>query len=359
MAPVAGRRAARAAPEAAAEQGDSPRSPGPEELEAEAAAEVRGYETVMQARAEAAFPDRTDPIRVYGEGMAAGGVAFVRSVAKLTTAADLRLRNLLGTAQRTAQAQVEAATAQAEADRAAAKLEAVAAVRAGLGEVIAADRRARYGWAAGIAGLGIAAAFGLGMLTQHWRARATEVDSAVSNLAELRQEASLVAVTLDAERVQIGNAATGLKQAVADAGAGLSVLRTLGTLPEGERTAMNGILDALAGAANGKSPSPQLRAVRELMALRPVDRAQAIEFARIGDFKFRSAFLPVIRLAEDRSRTLWWEGERVYPGCLTNGPTLATQGDGRIATCLVQLPDAWPPVTDTYLRTRHYGLPAN
>ena len=117
-------------------------------------------------------------------------------------------------AQRTAQAQVEAATAKAEADRVAAKLEAVAAVRAGLGEVIAVDRRARYGWAAGIAGLGIAAAFGLGMLTEHWRARAAEVGDAAVRIAELRAEAALATAALATERERLGETAAGMKQAV-------------------------------------------------------------------------------------------------------------------------------------------------
>lgn len=335
---------------------DNPRSP--EELEAEALADVRGFERTMQARAEQAFPDKTDPIRVYGEGLAGGGVAHVRAVVKATTAAVGRIEGLLTGAQRTAQAQVEAATARAEADRAAAKVEAVAAVRAGLGEMIAVDRRARYGLAVGIAGLGIAASFGLGMLTEHWRDRAAEVGDTAVKLAELRQEATLATVALSAERVQLGEAAAGMKQAVADAGAGVSVLRVLGNLPEGERAAMNGILDALAGAVAGTKPNPQLQAVRELMALSPAARAQAIDFAKIGDAKFRDGFLPVIRMAESRTRTPWWAGEQVYPGCLTSGPALTAQGGGRVATCLVQLPDAWLSATDAYLRVRHYSLPA-
>ena len=356
MAPVGGRSAVRGAPDAAEEPGDSPRSP--EQLEAEALAEVRGIERTLQARAEAAFPDKNDPLRIYGEGVAVAGVAHVRAMAKATAGGVARIEGLLTGARRTAEAQTQAATAKADADRAAAKLEAVAAVRAGLGEVIAVDRRARYGWAAGIAGLGITAAFGLGMLTEHWRARASGVGDAASSLAELRQEATLAAISLAAERVQIGEAAAGLKQAVTDAGAGVSVLRTLGNLPDGERAAMNGILEALAGAVNGKSPNPQLQAVRELMALPPAARAQALEFAKIGDAKFRGDFLPVIRVAEGRTRTPWWPGEQVYPGCLTSGPALIAQNGSRIATCLVQLPDAWLSATDAYLRVRHYALPA-
>ena len=63
----------------------------------------------------------------------------------------------------------------------------------------------------------------------------------------------------------------------------------------------------------------------------------------------------VIRLAEGRTRTPWWPGEGVYPGCVTNGPALVAQGGSVVRTCLVQLPDTWT-APDSYLRARHYGL---
>ncbi len=341
MAPVSGRPAAPGVPDGAEERGDGARSP--EQMEAEALAEVRGLEQTMRARAEAAFPDKTDPIRIYGEGLAAAGVAQVRSMSKLTGAMAARIGGLLTAAQRTAQAQTEAATAQAEADRAAAKLDAVAVVRAGFGEVLAVDRRARYGWA-----VGVALAFGVGLLTGVWWAQASATADAANKLAALEIEATKATVGFMAEEIRLRETADGMRQAVADAGAGLSVLRLMGTLPEGERTAMNGILDALVGAAKGAQPSPQLQAVRGLMALPATARSQAMEFAKIGDPEFRDTFLPVIRLAE----------EEVYPGCVTNGPALGLKGGGKIPTCLVQLPDSWLSVTDTYLRTRHYGLSA-
>jgi len=354
MAPVSGRPTARGVPGGAEEREDSARSP--DQMEAEALAEVRGLEQTMRARAEAAFPDKTDPIRIYGEGLAAAGVAQVRSMSKLAGAMAARIGGLLTAAQRTAQAQTEAATAQAEADRAAAKLEAVAAVWAGLGEVLAADRRARYGWAVGIAGLGVALVFGVGLLTGQWWARASATADAANKLAALEIEATKATVGFMAEEIRLRETADGMRKAVADAGTGLSVLRLMGTLPEGERVAMNGILDALVGAARGAQPSPQLQAVRGLMALPAAARSQAMEFARIGDPQFRDTFLPVIRLAEERSRNGWWEGEDVYPGCVTNGPALGLKGGSKIPTCLVQLPDSWLSVTDTYLRTKHYGL---
>ena len=356
MAAVTGRATARGASDAAEEPGDDPSSP--ERMEAEALAEVRGLEQVMRARAEAAFPDKTDPIRIYGEGLAAAGVAQVRSMSKLAGAMVARIGGLLTAAQRTAQAQTEAATAQAEADRAASKLEAVAAVRAGLGEVLAVDRRARYGWAVGIAGLGVALVFSAGALTGVWWARASATASAADKLAQLEIEAAKATVGFMAEEVRLRETASGMQQAVADAGAGLSVLRLMGNLPDGERTAMNGILDALVGAAKGTQPSPQLQAVRGLMALPAAAREQAMEFAKIGDVHFRDTFLPVVQLAEERSRGTWWPGEDVYPGCVTNGPALNLKGGGKMPTCLVQIPDGWLSVSDTYLRTRHYGLSA-
>lgn len=355
MVALTGKPAARGAPAAAEERGDNPRSP--DELEAEALAELRGIERAMQARAEAAFPDRNDPLRLYGEGMAAAGVAHGRATSKLTAAMFARVEGVLAGARRTAEAQMQAATAKAEADRAAAKLEAVEAVRAGLGEVIASDRRSRIGWSVGIAGLGVALVFGAGLLTGHWWARSSGVADAADKLAELRAEAVKATVALAAEQARLRQAADGMQRAVSDAGAGLSVLRTIGNLPEPERAAMHSILDALAGAAGGTRPNPQLQAVRELMALPSATRAQAIEFAKIGEAQFRAAFLPVVRIAEARSRAPWWAGEAVYPGCVTNGPALATQSGGSIPTCVMQLPDAWQ-ATDIYLRTRHYGLPA-
>ena len=86
-------------------------------------------------------------------------------------------------------------------------------------------------------------------------------------------------------------------------------------------------------------------------------RAQALEFTKIGDAKFRGDFLPVIRVAEGRTRTPWWPGEAVYPGCLTSGPALPSQAGSLVQTCLVQVPDSWA-VSDAYLRVRHYRLPA-
>jgi hypothetical protein len=339
-------------------------SSSPEQLEAEAAAGVRGYERTMQARVEEAFPNKGDPIRLYGEGLAQGGVAFVRSMMKLTEAAESRLRRLLTTARDTAEAQVREATARTEADRAAAKVEAIQAVRAGLGEVVAAGRRARYGWAIGIAALGVAAAFGLGMLAEHWRGQVIATTAAADKLAQLSaaadkatDETTKASVFLAGERVDMGEAVADMRRIVAEATPGLSVLRTLGILPDAERTAMDGILDALAAGANGSKPSPQLQAVRALMALSPDARAQALEFARIGDARFRSAFLPVMRLAEERSKHAWWTGESVYPGCVTNGPALQIQGGGVLRTCLVRLPDNWT-VPDALLRINHYGLPA-
>ena len=131
-------------------------------------------------------------------------------------------------------------------------------------------------------------------------------------------------------------------------------MRTLGNLPQAEQEAMNGILEALAGSVAGTKPNPQLQAVRELMALSPAARAQAAEFAKIGDAKFRGAFLPVIRLAEGRTRTPWWSGEQVYPGCVANGPAL-TSNRGVMRTCLVEVPEEWT-ASDTYLRKNHYKL---
>lgn len=354
MAPVSGRPTAPGVPDGAEEGGDGARSP--DQMEAEALAEVRGLEQTMRVRVEAAFPDKTDPIRIYGEGLAAAGVAQVRSMSKLAGAMVARIGGLLTTAQQTAQAQTEAATAKAEADRAAAKLEAVAVVRAGFGEVLAVDRRARYGWAVGIAGLGVALVFGVGLLTGVWWARASATADAANKLAALEIAAAKATVGFMAEEIRLRETADGMRQAVADAGTGLSVLRLMGTLPEGERTAMNGILDALVGSAKGAQPSPQLQAVRGLMALPAAARAQAMEFARIGDPEFRDTFLPIMRLAVERSKETWWPGEEVYPGCVTNGPALRTKGGGKIPTCLVQLPDGWLSASDTYLRTKHYGL---
>ena len=356
MAAVTGRPPARGVPDAAEEQEDGTVSP--EQMVAEAMAEARGVEQTLQARLEVAFPDKTDPIRIYGEGLAAAGVAQVRSMSKLTRAMAARIGGLLAAAQRTAQAQTAAATAQAEADRAAAKLEAVGAVRAGLGEVLAVDRRARYGWAVGIAGLGLALAFWAGVMTGTWRAQATAVADAGDKLAQLRTEADKATLGLMAEEGQLHEAASGMRQAVADASAGLSVLRLMGTLPEAERTAMNSILDALVAAAKGTQPSPQLQAVRGMISLSTAAREQAMEFAKIGDAHFRDTFLPIMRLAEDRSRGTFWAGEVVYPGCVTNGPALSLQGGGKMPTCLVELPGSWLSVSDTYLRTRHYKLPA-
>lgn len=349
MAPVSGRPTAPGVP-------DDARSP--DQMEAEALAEVRGLEQTMRARVEAAFPDKTDPIRIYGEGLAAAGVAQVRSMSKLAGAMVARIGGLLTTAQQTAQAQTEAATAQAEADRAAAKLEAVAVIRAGFGEVLAVDRRARYGWAVGIAGLGVALVFGVGLLTGVWWARASATADAADKLAALEMAAVKTTVGFMSEEARLRETADGMRKAVADAGTGLSVLRTMGTLPEGERAAMDGIVDELAGAAKGTKPSPQLQAVRGLMALPAPAREQAMAFARIGDAHFRDTFLPIVRLAEERSRGTWWPGEEVYPGCITIGPALAIKGGGKIPTCLVQLPDSWLSVPDTYLRTNHYKLSA-
>ena len=356
---MTGRPAARGTPEAApggAEQpGDDPRSP--DQMEAEALAEVRGLEQTMRARAEAAFPDKTDPIRIYGEGLAASGVAQVRSMAKLGGAMVARIGGLLAAAQRTAQAQIEAATAKAEADRAASKLEAVAAVRAGLGEMLAADRRARYGRAIGMAGIGLALAFGAGMLTGTWRERATATASAADKLAQLEKATVTTTVGLMSAEIRIRETTDEVTKVVTDATPGLSVLRLMGTLPEAERAAMNGILDELVGAAKGMKPSPQLQAVRGLMALPAVARDQALVFARIGDPQFRANFLLIARLAEGHSKEPWWDGEQVFPGCLTNGPALRMKGGGKMPTCLVELPDGWLSAPDTYLRTRHYGLP--
>ena len=354
MAPVA--RSAGRITSGMEDEGATPRSP--DELEAEALAEVRGLEQTMQARAAAAFPDKTDPIRIYGEGLTASGVAHVRSMGKMTRAMSARLGALLTTAEQTAKAQTEAATAKAEADRAAGKLEAVEVMRAGLGEVLAVDRRARYGRAMGIAGAGAALVLGVGLLAGYGWGRASVTADAADKLAALQRETASATAALAASQTQIREMASEMKRAVADAGAGLSVLRTIGTLPEGERAAMNGILDALAGAANGSKPGPQLQAVRELMALPAAARAQAMEFARTGDVQFRASFLPVMRLAEERSKSTWWAGETVYPGCLTNGPTLPVKSGGAIPTCLVQLPDAWQSSGDAYLRANHYGAPA-
>lgn len=348
MAPVTGK-------PVAVERGDNPRSA--DELEAEALADVRGIERTLQARAEAAFPDKNDPLRIYGEGVATAGVAHVRAMAKATAGAVARIEGLLTGARRTAEAQTQAATAKAEADRAAAKLEAVEAVRAGLGEVLAADRRSRLGWAIGAAGVGAALLLAAGGAVGWYARGAWASADAADKLAELRAGAEAARGALAAEQARLREAAEGMQRAVSDAGAGLSVLRVLGNLPEGERAAMNGVLDALAGAVSGTKPNPQLQAVRELMGLPPAARAQAAEFARIGDVQFRAAFLPVVRIAEARTHKPWWAGEQVHPGCLTNGPSLAAQGGATIPTCLVQLPDAWP-ATDAYLRARHYGLPA-
>lgn len=352
MAPVA--RSAARITSGMEDEGVTPRSP--DDLEAEALAEVRGIEQAMRARAEAAFPDKTDPIRIYGEGMAASGVAHVRSVAKLSRAMFARIGGLMTAAEQAAKAQTEAAIAKAEADRAAGKLEAVEVMRAGLGEVLAVDRRARYGRTMGFAGAGVALVLGVGLLAGYGWGRASVAASAADRLAELQREATSATAALAASQAQMRDMASGMKQAVADAGAGLSVLRTIGTLPEGERAAMNSILDALAGAANGSKPNPQLQAVRELLALPPASRAQAAEFARIGDAQFRAAFLPVVRLAEEHSKGSWWAGETVYPGCVTNGPSLAIKTGGAISTCIVQLPDTWQSPTDAYLRANHYGM---
>ena len=356
MAPVSGRPAARGVPDGAGEPGNDPLSP--EQMEAEALAEVRGLEQTMRARAEAAFPDKTDPIRIYGEGLVAASVAQVRTTIKLGSAMAARIGGLLAAAQRTAQAQTEAATAKAEADRAAGKLEAIGVVRAGLGEVVAADRRARYGWAVGMAGIGLALAFGAGMLTGTWRERATATASAADKLAQMETAAVKTTVSFMSEEIQLRETADAMRKAVADANPGLSVLRLMGTLPEAERAAMNGILDELVGAAKGTKPSPQLQAVRGLMALPAPARDQAMVFARIGDPQFRANFLLIARLAEGHSKEPWWDGEEVFPGCLTNGPALrVVKGSGKMPTCLVQLPDGWLSAPDTYLRTRHYGLP--
>lgn len=350
---------ARDAPGTEKEAGDNPRIP--EQLEAEARDELNGIARILLARAEAAFPDKNDPLRIYGEGVAQAGEVHVGAMMKATAAAVARIGGLLTEAQRTAEAQTQAATARAKADRAAAKVEAVAAVRAGLGEMIAVDRRTRIGWAVGIAGLTIVgtfvAAFHMGQWTQRWRDQAAEVGDAAATLAELRQQTSLTSAALSANQVELSEATAGMKQAVTDAGAGLSVLRTLGNLPQAELEAMNGILDALAGSVTGTKPNPQLQAVRELMALSPAARVQAAEFAKIGDAKFRAGFLPIVRAAEERSRGEWWSGEYVYPGCLTNGPSLKMEKGGRIATCLVQIPDSWLSASDAYLR-KSYGLPA-
>lgn len=355
MAPVSGRPAARGVPGGAEQPGDDPRSP--EQMEAEALAEVRGLEQTMRARAEAAFPDKTDPIRIYGEGLAAAGVAQVRTTIKLGSAMAARIGGLLAAAQRTAQAQTEAATAKAEADRAAGKLEMIGVVRAGLGEVVAVDRRARYGRAVGMAGIGLALAFGAGMLTGTWRERATATASAADKLAALEKAAVTTTVGLMSAEIRIRETTDEVTKAVADATPGLSVLRTMGTLPDGERAAMNGILDELVGAAKGTKPSPQLQAVRGLMALPAVARDQAMVFARIGDPQFRANFLLIARLAEGHSKEPWWDGEQVFPGCLTNGPALRVKGGNKMPTCLVELPEGWLSAPDTYLRTRHYGLP--
>lgn len=352
MVALTGKSAARGAPAAAEERGVSPRSP--EDLEAEALADVRGIERTLQARAEAAFPDKNDPLRIYGEGVATAGVAHVRAVAKATAAGAARIEGLLTGARRTAEAQTQAATAKAEADRAAAKLEAVEAVRAGLGEVIASDRRSRVGWAIGAAGLGTALLLAAGGAVGWYARGAWAAAETADKLAELRVETVNATLSFAAEQARLRETADGMQRAVADAGAGLSVLRTLGNLPEGERAAMNGILDAVVGGVNGTKPNPQLAAVRELMALPPAARAQAAEFAKIGDARFRADFLPVVRLAEARSQGMWWEGESVYPGCLTNGPAFQFQGGGGVRTCVVQLPDAWTQ-PDTFLR-RHYGV---
>lgn len=354
MAAVSGRPTARGVPDGAEGPGDDPRSP--EQMEAEALAEVRGLEQTMRARAEAAFPDKTDPIRIYGEGLVASGVAQVRTTIKLGSAMAARIGGLLAAAQRTAEAQTEAATAKAEADRAAGKLRVVEAVRAGLDEVVAVDRRARYGWAVGMAGIGVALAFGAGMLTGTWRERATATASAADKLAQLETVAVQTTVGLMSAEIRIRETTDEVTKAVADATPGLSVLRTMGTLPEAERAAMNGILDELVGAAKGTKPSPQLQAVRDMMALPAQIRDQALVFARIGDPQFRANFLAIARLAEKHSKEPWWAGEEVFPGCLTNGPALDVEKGGRIPTCLMQLPDGWLSATDTYLRTRHYRL---
>ena len=347
MAPVSGRPTARGMPGGAEQPGDDPRSP--EQMEAEALAEVRGLEQTMRARAEAAFPDKTDPIRIYGEGLAAAGVAQVRTMIKLGSAMAARIGGLLAAAQRTAQAQTEAATAKAEADRAAGKLEMIGVVRAGLDEVVAVDRRARYGRAVGMAGIGVALAFGAGVLTGTWRERATATASAADKLAQLETVAVQTTVGLMSAEIRIRETTDEVTKAVADATPGLSVLRTMGTLPEAERAAMNGILDELVGAAKGTKPSPQLQTVRAMMALPVQTRDQALVFARIGDPQFRANFLLIARLAEGHSKEPWWPGEEVFPGCLTNGPALDVEKGGRIPTCLMQLPDGWLSATDTYL----------
>lgn len=319
-----------------------------DDLEAQALAEVRGYERTMEARAKAAFPDKTDPIRIYGEGLAVGGVAFLGSLAKLTRATEMRLRGLFQDAERAAEAKRAAAEAQrkadataAEADRARTKREAQEAVRAGFKEIVAVERQTRYLRAFGLAVPAAALMFGLGMAAEHWRGSAAATRDAANNLAELQRVAGEASLAF-------AQSARDMQDAVGAAGSGLAVLRAVGNLPPAEMEAAQAIIGEL-GSADGRRRTTAIAAVRDAMSIPPERRRDAVEFARIEDPATRANFIEMAKMADAR-RGAWWTGETPYAGCLVNGPVLPTNRGAPQPTCLVALPLGWQVKSDANLR---------
>lgn len=330
-------------------------------LEAQAEAEVRGYERAMAARAEQAFPeDKGDPIRLYGEGLAQGGVAFLRSMGKLTRAAELRLRSLLVAGEETAEAQRQraeeirqAALARMQADQAAVKADLVAAVRSGGAELLRQDRKAQKWRVLGLTALGCAALVGTAGTAGYRWGRSDAGLAATAELERLRAEAAAANTALAAGREQLVAAASEVRSVAAEAGAGLGILRAMGTLPQAELEATQGIVNDLAANARGLGQSPQLAALREAMAMPSGRRRDAVEFAKIEDGGLRGNLLALAQTAAARQGQPWWQGESTYKGCLANGPVLTTASGVRQPTCLVALPIGWAARPDAVLRNNY------
>jgi hypothetical protein len=288
--------------------------------------------------------------------------AKAESAARRCEEEGRRLQRTWDAAQAAFEAQYRAETARADAENAKARREAMETIHAGFAEVVAVDRRARYLRAFGLAAPALALVFALGMLTEHWRGAASETTAAAEQLDSLRRSAAMASIALQAERDKLAQAATDIQTTIREAGTGLQFLRVLGTLPEAERAALNGIVEELAASRRGNGPSPQIEVLRQTLSLTADQRQHAILFARLGSPQLRNTLLGIASQAVRNGENRWW-GEVTPAGCVANGPTinLVDPTNNRptgqqVVTCLVHLPDGLGGGADTGLR-KYYGTP--
>lgn len=322
-----------------------------EGLESEALNEVRSFERAMQARADQAF-NKTDPIRIFSDGLVKGGAVFVSALGKVTQAAELRFSGLFDQAQASADAARSAAERQIQADVASLRKTLAEEIRQSNSAAVAADRRVRGARAYGIAGIALVATFGLGMMTERWRGTSGATLASATSLERLQEQANATTAQLSAGQTALAQSAQQILVASAAAAPALSLLTAMGQLPQAELEAAQAVIAELSSAASTKRQTSMV-ALREAMRLTPAQRRQAIEFASIEDEGMRKNVLEIGKLAAVRGDRGWFQGETPYKGCVANGPSIPTDRTIRLQTCLVVLPQDWPTMPDSGLR-RYY-----